>query len=97
MQNIKVTKKKFNFEIFRNNDKNLGKESKTVVFKGDVKKPIQEVDDIISQNLFKDNDIKLKLMGGLESLRSPDHYRDIIKSKTKIENSHRVEYLYFFN
>ena len=96
MQNIKVTKKKFNFDVFLKNvdKKNVEvAKDKKIEFKDLKHINESESNEVINENLFKENDIKLKYIGGVDTLRSPDLYRDIIKTKTKLENSHRFEYI----
>lgn len=96
MQNIKVTKKRFNFDVFLNGEKKKNTKKPKTGRKLKIKEKTSndsDSSDIINENLFKENDIKLNFFGSIDSLRSPDLYRGIIKSKTKLENSNRLEYI----
>ncbi len=102
LQNIRISKKKFNFDIFRNKETEQ-QETKTLPFTSNDNKetnPKNEKNDleeigmkVINEKLFKENNIKIKLTGlnKLDILKNPDRYREIIKARIKNENAQRYE------
>ncbi len=93
MQNIKSTKKKFNFSVFFSQDKkNEEKSFKTKMLFFKDKSNNHDSDYILNNhNFLLENEINVKVEGGYEALKSPNLYREIIKEKTRQENLHLME------
>ena len=93
MQNIKSTKKKFDFGVFfKSNKKNEEKSLKNkVLFIKDKSISHDSDSTMVNHNAIIENEIRVKVEGGYETLKSPDLYREIIKEKTRQENVHLME------
>jgi len=96
LQNINISKKKFNFDIFLPSvEKSILDEKKNEFYDVSICKKLENLKKSTHFLGFSENVIKkinFHLKEDVDTISKPGHYRDIIKSKQNKENEYREEY-----